>query len=117
MAKAEPRFYEGQTVYVTDPNFGKGEPVRLTVLRVGRSLAYVNYRGRETAFGNEDGVEHRTKYTPLRFVTEAEHLAATRRASVERRLNDHGFRPVASKFPQSTEVLEAIADLLDDRAE
>lgn len=86
------------------------------VTRVGRLYFYVRLRGRQEEFGfsRENGTEKISFVSRSRLAYLPDDWALmSRRRKVLNRLRDHDLRHQAVAWPQSTETLEKIADLLD----
>lgn len=105
------KFVVGQTVFVDSVNRGTRPMAEGTVTKVGTKLVYVQYGWSHSpqAF-RIDGGHANDQYGHQWVLTVDEHIERVARAGAKRRLAAHDIK-VGSRV--STEVLNQIADLLD----
>lgn len=112
------KYEVGQTVLLSS-SYGRGNgPHEVPVVRVGRSLVYVESNGREVAFHIETGAERRgpnSTGAAAHIYTHGEWAERERRASVIQALNELGFTSNGyGGFKQSTETLERLLSILNE---
>lgn len=108
----------GDTVVVTGCN-GRGGAREVRVAKVGRKYLYLEGGGvsAQTKFSRETGSEIDDFGYRARVYTPEEWAEKERRDKVVLRLRgEHRLSHYDGTFPQSTETLEAILQILDDDA-
>jgi hypothetical protein len=106
------RFRAGQEFILRSvrPQNVSDNPV--TITRIGRKYAYVLIRGREVAFGIEDGIESSESNYRSRIGTLEEFQANDARAAAIQRVAELTRRPSWGRGV-STETLTRIADIIE----
>jgi len=111
------KYEVGQKVLLV-PGYGNQNPVEVPVVRVGRTLVYVERYLREIPFYIEDGRERRgpnSIVTGDRIYTYEEWAEKDRRKAVVKALYEAGIRTTPyAEFPYTTEALEKILKIAQE---
>jgi hypothetical protein len=93
------------------------EPGEFVVERVGRKYAYITQYGREVAYHLDTGSEANFIGSPSIIRTLEQYAEDTARETLTARIKAHGWGRIDyQKWPESTETLTKIADLLDQES-